>query len=998
MQLQENKSTKRMRLALLAMLATAFAPLAIAQDEEASDKGTKDATVEEVIVTGSRIKRTAEDQMAPTGVISADVFDQRGYVTTAEAMNQFTSNVPALNQAPGNGDSSGTGQQFPNLFNLGTGRTLTLVNSHRFVSSSVGLGDSQVDANIIPTGLLDRIEVVQAGGAAVYGSDAIAGVVNYILKEDFDGFEVDAQYGNGKHGDYDQQNYRATWGMNFDDDRGNIAINAEYASTPSLLFSDRTRSNLSRITQGNPLDTGPNDGIPSVIEVLDAHFWNFNGNGVVYNIPAPPPFALTRINGSPIQFAADGSLIPYDPGAILGIPFAKGGDGFRYSELAGLRTGVDRFNTMLVGHYDVNDSITLRTELLYSHTRGEEIPQGYPRTVLNGPAPPNGAIMIFNFNPFLTDESRNALSAASPAFAAGAPLWLSRHFYYDLFPSNVQRTTTDTYFGLLSAEGNFDGAGREWDWTVQATFGHVKGETSAWNADNEKFANAIFAIPGPGGPACLINFDGDPTNDDSACAPINPFGPGNISPEASAYVSVLTGQKYTNDQFDFLATMGTSLFDLPAGGVQTVFAYEHRGEDADFTPFEANQLGLTGSGIMEIPQSGSYHTNELSAEVLVPIIGGDTAMTGFEVVELSGAYRYVDNSIAGSESVWNLGLRWQVIQDITLRATLSQNFRAPTLTQLLAPITVGANSVGDDPCDSDNITSGSNPDVRLANCQAEWAAHPEYGSLDGFQDPSENFTLAEVTSGGNPDLNNETSDTTTYGIVLTPTFAPGLLFSVDRIEIDLHNGLEAFAPADFMAACYDSEPQPAGICGTFTRAADSTISYPAGSVVTALSTTFNAGIIKYRGEYYVLDYQLPLDDQFGTGPGILSFTVAATHNSKLETAVTGTDFVSEDGTVTQPDWVSSLTINWGIGPALLSYQLYFLSSGLAAPDATIENNPHPDIASNVTQSLSLQWDVSEAVTIRGGVINLTDEQPSYPTIAYGDILGRRWFAGVTARF
>ncbi len=971
------------------------APLVWAQSsEDESDQGV----LEEVLVTGSRIKRSPADQMAPIGTIGSDVFKERGYVTAADALNDFTSNIPELNQAPGNGDSSGTGQQFPNLFGLGSGRTLTLVNSHRFVTSSVGLGDAQVDANIIPTGLIDRIEVVQAGGAAVYGSDAIAGVVNYILRDDFEGLELDAQYGDSSRSDYEQENYRVTWGLNFDDNRGNIAINAEYASTPSLFFSDRKRSNLSRITQGNPDDTGPDDGIPSVQEILDAHFWNFNGNGIVYNIPAPPPFALTLVNGAPVQFAPDGSLIPYDPGEILGIPFAEGGDGFRYSELAGLRTGVDRYNAMAVGHYDLSDHVTLRAELLFAHTEGEEIPQGYPRTVLNGASPPNGAIMIFNFNPFLTNETRAALSAASPAFAAGAPLWLSRHFYYDLFPSNIQKTETDTFFAQFGAEGDFDAAGRNWYWTAQGSFGRVKGKTSSWNADNGKFANAIFAVPGPNGPTCLINVDGDPTNDDPACAPLNPFGAGNISPEASAYVSVLTGQEYTNKQWDFLATLGTSLFALPAGEVEAVFAYEHRDEDADFVPFEANQLGLTGSGIMEVPQSGSYHTNELSAEVLVPLLGGDMDIPGFKALEFNGTYRYVDNSIAGSESVWSTGLRWQVIDDLTLRVTRSRNFRAPTLTQLVAPTTVGADSVGFDPCDSDRINSGPNPAVRRANCEAEWAANPQYGSLEDFQDPSENFTLAQVTTGGNPDLRNEISDTTTYGFVLQPRFVPGLTFSADRIEIHLKDGLSAFLPTDFMAACYDSTPQPNDVCGTFSRASATTAEYPAGTVVTAISTTFNAGVIKYEGEYYVLDYQLPLDNVFGANSGNLSLTLDVTHNDLFKTSVTGTTFVRQENTVAQPDWVSRFTARWAIGPVQLSYQLYYLSGVKAQPDATIENNPNPYVDSNVTHSLSASWDVSEGLTLRGGVINFTDKEPSYPTLNHGDILGRRWFLGATARF
>jgi iron complex outermembrane receptor protein len=303
-----------------------------------------------------------------------------------------------------------------------------------------------------------------------------------------------------------------------------------------------------------------------------------------------------------------------------------------------------------------------------------------------------------------------------------------------------------------------------------------------------------------------------------------------------------------------------------------------------------------------------------------------------------------------------------------------------------------------DPCDADRIVGGPNPATRRANCEAEWAANPQYGPLEDFQDPAENFTYALVTTGGNPDLRNEISDTTTYGLVFQPSFIEGLTFSADRIEIDLTDGLSAFEPEDFMATCYDSSPQPADVCATFTRAAADTTDYPAGTVVSALSTTFNAGIVEYRGEYYVLDYQLPLGEMFGWGDSHLSLTLDATHNARLETSVTGTTFVRTDNTVDQPDWVSRFTARWRYGPVLLSYQFYYLSSVLSGPNASIETTPNPNIDSNMTHSLSAHWDVMDWLTLRAGVINFTDEEPSYPTLAHGDILGRRWFVGATARF
>ena len=974
--------------------------------QQADSAGASQEVLEEIIVTGSRIRRSPADAIAPIAILNGDAFGERGYVSAAEALNDVTSITPELNQAPGSGASSGPGQQFPELFGLGTGRTLTLVNGRRFVSSAVGLGDAQVDANIIPTGLIDRIEIVQAGASAVYGSDAIAGVVNYILKDDFEGLQFDAQYGQSDRSDYEQENYRITYGLNFGDGRGNIALNAEWASTPELLFKDRPLTNLARVTWANPADTGPNDGIPNRREVFDTRFYPFTENGVIFTIPAPVPLppcgfqhCFLRQNGVPTQFDPDGNIVPYDPGSFLGPPpFSEGGDGFRFSDLTSLRTAVERTAANLIGHYDLSDRVTLRGEFLYAKTEGETIPQGNAQTVLS-PAP-NDAIIFFASNPFLTPQAVADLSAASPGFGFGAPLWLSRHFYFDFLPSNVRTTTTESTRVMLGLEGDF-GSDREFYWTLSGSFGSVDGEDRGWERHNANFANAIFPLPdGAGGAACLINVDGDPTNDDPSCAPINPFGFGNISDAARSYATVMGGTDYTNDQVNILATLGTTLFSLPAGGVEAVFAYEHRNEEVEFVPMLSNQQGLFGTGTPEVPQSGKYDTNELSVEVLVPIIGEDQNIGIAKALEFNGTFRYVDHSIAGSEDVWSAGLRWQIVDGLTIRFTESRNFRAPTLTQLFAPTSVAITQAGFDPCDADRIDSGPNPSVRRSNCETEWAANPQYGVLADFQSPSENFAVAAVSSGGNPNLRNELSDTTTYGFVLQPSFAPGLTFSVDRIEIDLTDGLSAFAPGDFSATCYDNSPQPVEACSTFLRLATSTDpTLPAGSIIEATSTTFNAGVVLYEGEYYYLNYDLPMDDWFGGGnANQLSFSIESTHNSLLTTSVTGATYEATDGTVELPEWVTRFNAHYSRGPLRLTYQMNYLSDVLASSDATIENNPNPNIDNNMRHSVSAQYDFGDVVTLRLGVINFTDEEPSYPSPAHGDIVGRRYFIGATANF
>ena len=976
----------------------AAAPGAFAQAE---GEPAAAASSDTIVVTGSRIRRSVSSTPAPVAEIGEQEIEDRGYVTAADALNDLPSMAPQLNQADGSGESSGSGQQYPALFGLGTGRTLTLVNGRRFVTTSSGLGDAQVDANIIPTGLIERVEIVQGGGAAVYGSDAIAGVVNYILKDDFEGVEIDLQYGNSwEHGDYEQPAIRLTAGTNFADGRGNVALNAEWSSSPRLEFSDRERSNLARITQGNPADTGPNDGIPSVREIIPAHFWNFNTSGIVFSAPAPPPNFLTRVNGSPVQFGTDGSITPYDPGNILGIPFAEGGEGFRYSELAGLRTGVDRFTVNTIAHYDVSDTVRLNAELMYSSTQAEERAQGASRTVLNSAASGAGPIMFNVNNPFLTDAAIASLTTANPGFAFGAPMWLSKHFDGQLFPSDTQTHDTETLRALLGAEGEFAAGDRNFYWNLSGSFARVEGEVRSWGAHNAHLNNALGAVDdGSGNAVCSINVDGDPSNDDPACAPLNPFGFGNISDAARDYVSVRTGENFTNEQVDILATLGSTLFELPAGPIDYVLAYEHRSESAEFTPLEANQLGLVGTGSTTEPESGDYNTHEFSAEVLVPVLGNGVTLPLAQEVEFSGSYRYVDNSITEAESVWGAGLRWRVNDSVMLRASRSRNFRAPTLTQLFAPTNTVLSSSGIDPCDADRINAGPNPAIRRANCEAEWAANPAYGDLASFQNPAENFTLTEVTTGGNPDLKNEVSETWTYGIVFEPEFIPGLTVTVDRIEIDLTDGLSAFTTADFMATCYDSDPQPTDICSAFTRLAAPMNGNPAGTVVEGRTTTVNAGEIRFEGEVYHARYAVPIDAWFTSfDPGSLVVGLQATHTSLLSTSATGSTFIETQGTIQQPEWVGRFDAAWQRGPMRLTYQAYYLDEVLAAPGATIENNPNPVLDANITHDLSGIYDVTEDLSVRAGIVNFTDEPPSYPSLSHGDILGRRYFVGVNYTF
>lgn len=975
----------RGRLLATTMLGAAAAAALTAMP--AAAQTSAQTQVQEIVVTGSRIRRVDTETAAPVLTVDQQSFTDRGVVQAGDLMNQISSNIPSFPIAPGSGAAAGAGQQFPNLFGLGPGRTLTLVNGRRFVASSNGLAGSSVDTNMIPLGLLDRVEVVQGGGAAVYGSDAIAGVINYVLKTDFEGVVLDAQTGISSRNDYPVHSLRGTFGKNFLEDRANLAVNLEWSKSDSLLDYDRPRSNLGRITVPNPANTSGTDGIPSIKEIVDARFWEFNPNGVIFTTPAPvPAFLLGQ------QFTSAGALAAFNPGSIQGVPFASGGDGLTYRELAALRTGIERFSVNAIGHYDLTDRVRLTGEMLYGRTEGAD-PYAVQssNTVLNNAASGSGVIAFTRTNAFLSPATLAQLTALRPAFGAGAPLFLSKWFD-DLLPTREGTQVTESYRVLAGLEGDFDLAERNFYWSATVSRGVTEGRQEAFGVNTARFNNAINAVRNTAGTiVCAINADATTANDDAACVPINPFGAGNVSAEARAYATTLTGQEFYNVQDNFLATLGGDLFTLPAGPVQFVLAYEHRAEDAKFVPLPAAQQGLTGSRVPTVATRGEYNTNEYSAELLVPILGGDLTLPFAQSLEFEGALRRVQNSLAGDEDVWGAGLRWGVFEGLTLRGSLSRNFRAPTLEQLLAPSRTALGSIGQDPCDADRINSGPAPATRLANCQALFAANPGFGPLATFQNPAENFAAALITTGGNPDLRNEISDTTTYGFIFQPTFVPGLTVAIDRVEVDLTDGLSAFTPLNFMATCFDASPQPADICSRFTRTST-------GATATAQTTTFNAGLVTYRGETYFAGYTFAPGRFFGDADwGDLDLSVEATHTAKLETSVTGFDQARLEGSVANPDWTTRFDARHVRGPMRLTYSMIYLPEVKAAPTATIENNPNPIIPRNIRHSVSGQYNFGK-YTVRAGVINLTDEEPSYPTRNYGDILGRQYYVGLNARF
>jgi iron complex outermembrane receptor protein len=953
----------------------------------------------EIVVTGTRIRDAAVAAAAPIISLSETELLDRGFVNVAQLLNQVSSNTPSFPISTTQGFPGGNAKIAPNLFNLGAGRTLTLVNGRRFVATSSGLSDRSVDSSVIPSGLIQRVDVVQAGGAVVYGTDAIAGVVNFVLKRDFTGLVIDVQDGFSSRNDYGQQSIRATAGTNFADGRGNIAVAAEYSATQPLLEADRpsTGNGLRSVT--NPANTSTTDGQPPTIYVFDGHLWQYNTNGVIFAANSALPTSLlgytAGTNTTPsfgYQFSADGqSVIRYNAGAIQGLApsfasTAVGGEGFDTRNLSTLAAGQQRINGSVIGHYDLTDQVTVSGEFLWSRqtTRDPYGTQQVFRTIANGIAIP-----FTRTNPFLTASQVTTLSGLSPAFAAGGTLYSSR--FMDILPTRDRPTETDTWRAVVAVDGKFEAWGTKFYANLSASRGFSSYVAQVYAPYTTRINNALSAAIGTGGQiVCAINADAITTNDDPACIPINPFGNTPVTAAQSAYISALTGSRNRNTQDDFLATLGGELFKIPAGRIKFSLAYEHREEKAEFIPFEADRLGLTSTAV--VGRDASFRTDEISAELAVPLVGGDFTLPFVKLLEVNGAYRYAANSIAGNYHLWSVGARWEPGFGLTFRGTKSRNFRAPSLDQLYQPtIFSPGNPLGSDPCDADRINGGPAPAVRLANCQALFAANPGYGPLATFQDPAENTGILTIQSGGNPALKNEVSDTTTYGVAFQPDYIPGLTIMADRVEVDLKDGLSSLSVAAIAALCYDSTPQPTAICNTFTRNAQ-------GWIIAGQSTVINAARTIYQGEVFSFNYRMPLADWFKGNYGVLTLGWEGTHTSRYESSSTGFNLGRADGTTAFPEWRMRFDVRYALGPVRLFYSAYYLPSSRSGLTDTIETTPVPVIEGNTTHSASVQYDVTRNFTLRAGVNNFTDQQPSFPTRNYGDPFGRQFFIGARAKF
>ena len=1003
-----------------------------AQAQQSS--GSDQQKVETVVVTGSRIRQTT-DTTTPTPVtlINPDTIEAQGFSNAGQALAEMTSMSPPQQPTNAAGISNAVngqasvGSQYPNLFNLGAGRTLTLVNGRRVVSTTGALGDDAFDANFIPVGLLQRIDIVQGGGSVVYGSGAIAGVINYVLKDNFDGIHLDLQSGISDRGDYPTNTARVTAGSNFAGGKGNVAINLEFSSAAAIERYRRPITDALPFAVPNLVPGAGTNGIPASTYVQNYFVPTVARNGVVVGNPALFGIpSLLQVNGTAVRFNADGSaLVPFNPGTTVpSSPIVStGGDRDPKVDNGGYNPAipsVQRYIGNVVGHYDITSDIKLSTEVTYGKSIGT-LPnqQQYWTNFVNFLGGITGLrpLTFTKNNAYLTPTEIAQLSAASPSFAAGGPLVNGKANWSGLFPAggDNESNIVTVFNGVLALDGAFNVWDRDFYWNASVSHGESNSSVHALFPIDANLRNAINAVRNSSGQiVCAVN---NPVVTVPGCVPINMFGNAPISAAAQNYILTPSGANNggTNvpsvtRQDDFLLSLGGDVLTVPSGKIQFSTTYERRQESSAFHPLPADQQGITFSLLPVSPASGSFHTNEIAAELQVPVFGKEFTLPLVQEMNIDGQYRYVDHSLAGQASLYGAGLRWTVVDDFKLRASYSRNFRAPNISQLVLPSSLGNGAI-DNPCGRDEIGLGPNPATRAANCLAWFTANPTFGTgtsqaygvtqttpvgapanvrLANFIRGT--FASAIITNGGNPNLTNEYSLTKTYGFVFQPSFIPGLVFTADRIDLNLSKAIVPFSSSQFSDTCFDSPGRPAQYCNTLTY--DSS-----GQILTGVSTTVNAGLYTLQADTFTLNYNFRPEDLLGTDDiGSVNLGLQATRNENQTTTIAGTAVQSAD-TPALPGWAGQATAVWSFGPVKVNYTMNYLSTVRLTANSTVANSPDfmPFVGANFRHSISASY-AFDNYTVRAGINNFTDQMPSFPENYYGDLIGRYYFIGVAADF
>ncbi|MDI1280694.1 TonB-dependent receptor [Brevundimonas sp.] len=745
-----------------ALAALAWATLAGGAWAQQTPAPTDSTAVDEVIVTGSRIQRRDADSVGPVLTLTAEDIRNSGSTSVGDLLQKLPSAGVSLNSNGTQGTSYGASSI--NLRYLGGAegsgnRVLVLVDGHRWVDGVGQRGFRDfVDLNTMPLGMIEGIEVLKDGASAIYGADAIAGVVNIQTLRDFDGTRVNSRYGTTDRGDGEQFSTIVNWGRRFDNSA--LVFSASYVKDSPINTEDR---DLTRVTLVPATSAGTSPSGLFILPGLSNNAYFGTGSG----------FASSS---APITANA---LAPYGAGTSADNSFHTAslpGDYYN-TQAQGIYTTGPSERYGFYGRYrgDLTDTLSFHAEALFNRRVSDQLFSpvsldigGTSGTVRGFSLPSTHA-----FNPFGT---ANGVPIANALNFASTQAWRVRKVMSDLGNrDNIQ--DVKTYRFGAGFDGEISLMGREFTWDAYGSYARNEMKSSALNGVN--YENLFLGL---GNPATCAATPG--------CVPVNLFGP--MTDAAADYIRFTTRETNSTEIYDLAFNITGEVLELPAGPLAVAAGYEYRQNKATDTPDAyANRTPTylsssyaTTTAQTRVPTAGQYSLHETYLELAVPVLR-DVALA--ESLDLSLAARYSNYDTVGSATTLKAGVGWRPVHDLLVRGTYSQGFRAPSILELFQ----GGREVNLQVIDPCNGGAVANP--TLIGCA---------GVPGGYNQINFNLNgLIPGTTSGNPDLEPETADTYSFGFALKPHWIPGLTITTDWYDIRIKDAIASQAPAKILSLC-----------------------------------------------------------------------------------------------------------------------------------------------------------------------------------------------------
>lgn len=946
--------TSRKVLALAIAAAASHSTLAESQPTEKPDDSQADAAIEQVVVTGSRIQRSTFDTPSPTSVIDKESIKMTGELNLNEVLSTMPQFGEGFDSTSGSYSFGNSGLNALDLRNLGVIRTLALVNGHRPVQITSDSNIMISEIGMIPSELVERVEVLTGGASAVYGADAVAGVVNFILKDNYEGINVRTQMGTSEEGGGETSALTVTFGENFHDNRGNFAFSLDYFEQEPLHYRDRKSAAGRTRYIPNPENTGPEDGIPDFIIHNNITYPDFNISGNTFGV------WNSELGGTDwFQLDGDQAQLRTPASAIMQGWMVTDGSGYDPNAYNFARSPFERLNGYSRASYELTDTLRLSADVMYSKTESyDEIDPDFIWSAwttvedleANGIAIPSGVQQV------LADYGDNWLEIPY-TFSTAGPRW-----------HNTEREYAAV---SISLEGEFANG---WSWDTYLNSGFTDSVlTRGNNIRYDRIDTSTFSIIGP-------------CEETGNCPEFSPFTP--ASQEVIDYLMVTHDTNTEVQQHAFAANLTGALFELPAGTVQFGAGIETRYENLNYQPSELWASGILSSQKTPIDDV-SRTVHEAYGELLVPLLADFPLV---QSLEFEAAVRGAEYSTeAANFTSWKSGLNWALNDSVRFRTVYSKAVRAPQLGEMYLGTSIGYSDLTD-PCDSDEIDGGPSDGRRAANCAALGIAPDWDSNLKGQR--------GRVISEGNQDLKEEDATSFTAGFVFTPSFVEDLNVSIDYYDIDLSDMIARFGANNTMSLCVDSETINNDFCNQIVRSAN-------GDVVSVRDTFINADGSRRIGIDIEADYQFSLADLVGL-PGDMRLNLVATR--QLESSYSSTDNLTGKletidyvGEYDVPEWKGDLTTSYSLNDFSMRLTTKYTQAGPIDLDGRAERYQNNIVPDSLYFNLWTGYQVTESTQAYLGINNLTDKRwTDHPYTSYGSnnysLLGRYMYAGVYLNF